>query len=649
MQNSGKSVVFPAMALTRRVMVFATVLIALVQFLAIALSEAGVRLNRPGCLVALASALSLATAADLRVRPKAKEVLGHESWRGNAPLLLPDRICWIALLVFVLLMGMLGLAAYRQGDLSYDGNAYHIPAVNQWAVSERICEVNPGLAASPYANGYPKGAEAVAFVVAQAFGSGLLGILNFAYAPLGLLGVSLLCQLFGAGVRDSLVFGACFLLIPANLYQYGSTYVDTAFACGTIALLALLSFDLLDDERCRFGQHLAVGCAMGNIVAIKSTGPLIVAASVFAYLICSILLSRRARASRPLSQRCGGMAISLMLAAAVGGFWYARNYSHHGNPLYPVQVSVAGQTILPGVPLAAVFKDDIPAALLRVHPLLRLLISWLIPLLRLKAWYHQVELGSFGVFWLLACIPAVWFCGWYLGRGRFLNARQRMVYGFLAGSVAASLLGTPLSFRSRLTVWVFALGMPSVCIALAAAQTSGSRLRLLLRRWATACVALLLAQAVILGAQEGFALVKYTPSGGPVTARFALREKHLLPLYPEMDSKLLAAIMSSNRAIAVGPEGDLGHERRIYGQLAEPLGRHNLIPIPSSVTASDLDGLRSSVNLEYVLWLSSLPVPPALAQRADTVETHTPFTLLRLSSSTNTPTRQSRTKESSKN
>jgi hypothetical protein len=83
-------------------------------------------------------------------------------------------------------------------------------------VTGNLHEVDPAFEAGPFANGYPKGAELVAFVWARAFGPRFIEMLNLIYAPLGFLGIALLCQLFGAGWQDSLVFGACYLLVPAN-------------------------------------------------------------------------------------------------------------------------------------------------------------------------------------------------------------------------------------------------------------------------------------------------------------------------------------------------------------------------------------------------------------------------------------------------
>ena len=127
---------------------------------------------------------------------------------------------------------MFALLAYLTEDLSYDGNIYHIPPINQWAIKGFIHDLDPAFDNSQFMNGYPKGAEAVTFVAVQALSSKFLNGLNLFYAPLGFFGIALLCHLFGATIRDSLVFGVAYLLVPANVIQYSSTYVDAAFGSG---------------------------------------------------------------------------------------------------------------------------------------------------------------------------------------------------------------------------------------------------------------------------------------------------------------------------------------------------------------------------------------------------------------------------------
>lgn len=617
--------------LTRTILSFVVMFVALLQIIAIGLSTAGVRLTHSRCSGLLVVAMLLAGTISRYAKPTHDGIVNNEiATREGITSFLPRSICWSLVFIFVLLVGVLALTGYIRGDVSYDGNAYHILPINQWALNGYIRDVDRNFEVSPFVNGYPKGAETVAFVCTQVFGTRSMGMLNVIYAPLGFFGLALLCQLFGATLRDSFLLSACYLVVPTNLYQYGSTYVDAAFAFSTIALLALLGFILVVDRKCGLLEALVVGCGIGNVLAIKATGPLIAIVSVGSFLVWSILSIRGLRNFGRWSAPLWLVSFSSVVAFAVGGFWYIKNYIHYGNPLYPVEVSVSGHTIWPGIPLATIFKDDVPPMLRAVHPLAQLVLSWLTPFLRLKPWYAQVELGSLGAFWVLACIPAIVACGYCLNRGIILTARQKVAYYFLAGSVLLFLIGTPLSFRSRLTVWLFALGMPSICIALGAAQQSSVALCRFLRYWVPTCISVLVCQAVIVVLIGGLTVAEFTHTGGRITFHLLRRGEPVLPLYPEMHSALLIDILNTASSIGVGPDGELGHARRIYGQLATPIGKHNLIPVLSSVTADDVNSLRSVAGLQYILWLSDRPVPQTLAQNVSAVGTDGPFTFLKL-------------------
>jgi hypothetical protein len=588
---------------------------------------AGVRLTGFLCLGILAAALIFAGSISRLAPPRCDEHVEIMGSKCSASLL-PGSLSYVLVAVLLLLMSIIIISGYIQGDISYDGNAYHLLSINRWAVTGNLHEVDPAFEASPFVNGYPKGAELVAFVFARAFGPRFIEMLNLIYAPLGFLGIALLCQLFGAGWRDSVVFGACYLLVPANLDQYGSTEVDAAFASSVIALLALLAVLLRAEPKGWFWESCVTGCAIGNVIAIKGTGPLIAAASVGSFLVCDIALSWRLyRLGRVKYSLVGASSV---VALAVGGFWYVKNYIYYRNPIYPVAVTIGRHNIWVGVPFAMIFQGAIPAQLRVMHPLIRLVVSWLAPILRSKPWYHSVVLGSLGELWVLACIPAIMASCHYLRSGMGLSSKERATYCLLAASVLVALLITPLSFTSRYTIWLFALGMPSIYIVLGAAQGYRGALRRFLKYWVTACVSLLIFQAVALVSSQGITWVAVRGSAGPVPVRVSWREIPILPLFPEMRSPLLKEILETEAPIGIGPQRGLGHARRIHGQVAQPIGRHDLVPVSPSGDATDMRRLSSVAGLQYILWVRDKPIPPVLAQNVTSVESDGPFTLLKL-------------------
>ncbi len=134
---------------------------------------------------------------------------------------------------------ILWAAATVSPDLSFDGNAYHIPAISMWDMRGYIFWVNTNYL-EPLINGYPKGVELIAYILVKAFSNSIINAVNLVFLPLGVLGIAFLARSLGTGRLLSLCAGAAFLLIPVNINQSTTTYVDSAFASCAAGLIAAL-------------------------------------------------------------------------------------------------------------------------------------------------------------------------------------------------------------------------------------------------------------------------------------------------------------------------------------------------------------------------------------------------------------------------
>ena len=214
-------------------------------------------------------------------------------------------------------------------------------------------------------------------------------------------------------------------------------------------------------------------------------------------------------------------------------------------------------------------------------------------------------------------------------RRKVRHPQQRAIYYFLATAVFLAFIGMPMNWWARYTVWVFALGMPSVWLVLRAMHDSGSGVRRVARLWVAACFLLLILRAgmiLLVVCIRPIAEIKPVEHRIP---RIVFRsQRPLLPLFPEMRSPLLAEILNTQTAVGVGPR-DLGlYTETIYGQLALPIGRRNLVPVTADATEADVDRIHSSEHVKYILWLTSSPVPGALALHVRTRGQDGPFTYL---------------------
>jgi len=614
---------------------FFVLLLGTIQALAIALSLCGVRLHQAIAVLILAVATALAYIVSRSLEQ------GSANVSSRAGLSLLSAFQYRLLLITALaLFGMFGLLSCLTQDLSYDGNSYHIPIMNEWATSGTIHDADPAFDNSQFMNGYPKGAETVTFVVVEALNGKLVNSLNLLYAPLGFFGIAFLCQLFGAKPRDSLVFGAAYLIVPANAIQYGSTYVDAAFGSAAIALLALLASNLAVKRERWFAQALVIGCAIGNVIAIKGSGVLLVMVSLASFLTWATIASRgvKKRLTVLLLLTC----FSLIFATAAGGYWYVKDYVRHGSPLYPMGLSVAGHTVWPGQTTAETLNEarNTHREIHAMNPLRQIAISWTTPL-RSKPWSYpwsdnplvevDTRLGGLGIFWILGCIPAVLTCVYVLMRRKVRHPQQRAIYYFLFTAVFLGFIGMPMNWWARYTVWVFALGMPSVWLVLWAMRDSKPGVRRVAWLWGASCFSLLILRAaMILLVVCIRPIAEIKPVEHRIPKIVFRSERPLLPLFPEMQSPLLAEILRTQTAVGVGPR-DLGlYTETIYGQLALPIGRRNLVPVTADATEADVDRIHSSEHVKYILWLTSTPVPAALALHVRTRGQDGPFTYLEL-------------------
>ena len=166
--------------------------------------------------------------------------------------------------------------------------------------------------------------------------------------------------------------------------------------------------------------------------------------------------------------------------------------------------------------------------------------------------------------------------------------------------------------------------------ALSIAEDSESGLRRFVRIWAAVCASLLIIRASVImlaACIRPVAEIKRGEHHAPILV--FRRESPLLPLFPEMKSQLLAEILHTQTAVGVGPR-ELGDAETIYGQLSVPIGFRNLVPVPADATEQEVRKLRSDGHLKYILWLSTTPVPSALALHVKTRGSGGPFVYLEL-------------------
>lgn len=565
------------------------VMLASVQALAIAASLMHAPLGQPLAIAILACSITAGWLYGRNVlRPR----------RERAPLgapfvrVLALATCSVAAAVFVLSW----VAVLCKPDFSWDGNTYHVPTIHFWArlgyIDWIAFDYDPGPQWGWWVdwcfNTYPKGAETISFVLVQAFGTRFAHANNLVFLPLGVAGISVAASSLGASRWSAILVGACFALIPVAVGQGLTAYVDASLASAIAGLVGCLAVVLppLWKRKAPFDLAPALGAALGLTISIKASG------LAPAGLCIALLVGVAARARR---HGAFMTAIGLMMLL-VGGYWYARNWTHTGNPIAPVRVSLLGHEIFPGIPLKQAVSENVltPDYMLPWPAWKRVAYTWIQGFgfgkwPRSISWYDARE-GGLGFLWLLGCIPSVLYVGVSSHRGRRVRL---LVLACIVIVVLVSFLVTPVTWWSRYTIWLHAAGLPCLAVAV---DRFASRARL--RPVIVALVAIAIGEGTVAFASQGFS----RGAPGPLHADDFVRgltrfdgPNHLFPL-----SALDREAVSSAAPVAIGPLEVPNYP--LLGQLSQPVGARDVVFLSKDV-GNDAERLRDLCTKHDIRWI----------------------------------------------
>lgn len=351
--------------------------------------------------------------------------------------------------ILVVAAGMLlvaSAASYLLPVWQWDALGYHLPYVNFVLQRGALADVPVDV---PYISTYPHVVEDLFVAWRATIADDRL--VDAAQIPLGLLGaaaVAAIARQAGARADHAVAAGLSWLALPAVFLQLPTDYVDVA----TAALLLTSAALVLAEPT--VPNVVCAGVALGLFLGSKPNAP------IGTTLLFAILVVRGWKAGRRAS-----LAVAACIVL-VGAESYLRNLARHGNPIWPVTVSL-GPLSLPGqLPMRALLDSGCAAPRVTGPLPLRLLRSWT----SLDAPpVFDMRYGGLGLVFLAALPIAV-----------VVAIRRRSLA--LAVVVAAT-LASPDPVVAR---YVFAF--PGIVLALASSQLSLLGLRM--RRIALACVAI---------------------------------------------------------------------------------------------------------------------------------------------------------------
>ncbi len=628
-----------------------------------------------GCIVFHAAVQALTIGASLATIPIGRPValsilavaavLGWRTWRwqrwqtdrpgasDGAPRELESTNFWpwIVFAAATFSYFVLLLASMIAHDFSCDGNTYHIPTIHAYLTHQRVHWIEEPFSGVEYMNGYPKGAELFTMVLVQALHPALLNAAGLLFLPLGSLGVAYLARRLGASSSLALLAGAAWVLLPVNMGQAGTTYVDSSHGSCVVAYLAVL-YAVMDAGRTmerspgwpRWVLAVALGSALGLATGVKSSGIVIGVLGLMGLLGFWIFTTapdprvRWMRRVRFLACFFGMVAIT---GAAVGGYWYLRNWVRTGSPLYPAGVVVAGHCIFPGLSVS-----ECIGAIANTPPEIRGLSDWkatLLVWLQIGSpgcrWPHTIvdvgaRLGGLGFLWLAGCVPATL---WVLARALASKRSAWAPIVVLATVVAAAFLLQPLHWWARYTLWVYAVGLP--CFAVAAHQAScrarggtsaGLRGVRIVRLWsACCCVALVIegawsAEYALHASWRSTGFRKSQLLRNPAEVLGNLGHADWQSNYaPELNGTVIKDVLHEQQPVACGPLDSRmpgGRWKNEYlGLLSYPIGQRRVYGLPSQPDPLEITTLQRN-KVHRVVWDDTVPVPATLCAASERVE-----------------------------
>ncbi len=343
-----------------------------------------------------------------------------------------------------------GALAVTVPILAYDALGYRLPAAAGWLDAGRVAWLSSD---DPVRNGYPLGLEAVGALLTAATGSTALdAAVGLTLVVAGALCVAMLARAAGARAWLSSAAAGLYLLVPINLLNAPSGYVDAAFGG---ALFAFISLGALWSGGAAPRTALALGTGMAGalVLALKGSG------LAFGAVVLVALAWRfwRRRTARP-----GDVALAGALAAS-GLFWMARDVWHTGNPIYPVRVVFAGKVLFAGTgSLTEVLSSasNRPPALAALPEFARVAVAWLE--VHGPATGFDDRWAGLGWAWPFVAVPALVACA-----ARAMRARgRRDDVAFALVLTAACFALQPERWWSRYTLWLWGVG--AVAMALGA-------------------------------------------------------------------------------------------------------------------------------------------------------------------------------------
>jgi hypothetical protein len=274
-------------------------------------------ITRPALAVAW---LTLAVASFFyaeKIRPIQPDKIDRGSEPDAASL---DKLDWFLLSLAGLLVALVGITAIVSAPNTWDAMAYHMSRITQW-MTNRDVNLYPAfysvqLFLSPWAE------YAMMHLDVLYGGDRLVNLVEWFSMIGSIIGVSLIAQRLGAGVRGQILAAIACATIPAGLLEASgamNTYVAAFWI--VVAVYYLLRWN----ERQTWPVALAIGSALGLAIMTKGTS--------YFFLPCVLLTCWWIGSAASRKLLLVRAPVVLLAILVLNGPLFIRNYRLSGSPL----------------------------------------------------------------------------------------------------------------------------------------------------------------------------------------------------------------------------------------------------------------------------------------------------------------------------
>lgn len=303
--------------------------------------------------------------------------------------------------VAALLLVYLVFGAYNVPN-AWDELEYHVAMAVQPYQDGRVGPVTSDL---PWATAYPRGVELVWYWTLEWTGTDLLfHPVQLAFGVQLVLAAYVLARRTGAPARAAVLVLPVLATMPVFLCLSTCGYIDLAVAASVIALVALLAPPRQPEAAgTRDWSLAALALAQACLVKLPILAVAFGGVALLHTLFLRGSIGRRLREGLSFLGSVRGVVSILVILAASLTYWH--HWVQHGNPLYPVRVSLADRVVLPGPVDPGLFGGGgHTTATKRVADMTRAERFY-------HAWtnFHQPlnvdSFGSFGPVWPIVILP----------------------------------------------------------------------------------------------------------------------------------------------------------------------------------------------------------------------------------------------------